>query len=65
MWRGGGEEGREYQSAFEKLKQMLSFSLVLLFPKGEEKFVLDMNASNIEIGAVLSQRQEGKKKVIK
>jgi len=34
------------------------------FPREEGKFILDTNASNIGIGAVLSQRQERKEKVI-
>lgn len=55
--------GDNCKNAFEKLKQMLS-SLILSFPKGEGKFLLNTDASNIGIGAVLSQKQEGKKKVI-
>lgn len=43
---------------------MLSSSPTLSFPKGEEEFILDTDASNIGVGAVLSQRQEGKEEVI-
>jgi len=56
--------GNECQSAFEKLKSMLSSSPVLFFPQGKEEFILDIDASNIGISAVLSQRQFGKEKVI-
>jgi len=54
----------ECQSAFDQLKCVLSSSPILSFPKEEEEFILDTDASNIGIGAVLSQRQEGKEKVI-
>jgi len=54
----------ECQNAFDQLKCVLSSSPVLSFPKEEEEFILDTDASNIGIGAVLSQRQEGKEKVI-
>jgi len=43
---------------------MLSSSPVLSFPEGKEEFILDTDASNIGIGAILSQRQFGKEKVI-
>lgn len=43
---------------------MLSSSPVLSVPKGEGEFVLDTDASNIGIGAVLSQIQNGKEMVI-
>jgi len=54
----------ECQSAFDQLKCVLSSSPILSFPKEKEEFILDTDASNIGIGAVLSQRQEGKEKVI-
>ena len=56
--------GIECQNAFEKLKLMLSSSPILSFPKGEGEFILDTDASNIGIGAVLSQRQFGNERVI-
>jgi len=37
---------------------------VLSFLREEGEFILDTDASNIGIGAVLSQKQEGKEKVI-
>lgn len=48
---------------FKILKQKLSFSLMLSFSRREGKFILDTNASNIKIGAALSQKQEGMEKV--
>lgn len=54
----------ESHRAFESLKQALTFSPVLSFPKSDGEFILDTDASNIEIGTVLLQRQEGEEKVI-
>ncbi|XP_011859544.1 PREDICTED: uncharacterized protein LOC105557028 [Vollenhovia emeryi] len=54
----------ECQCAFEKLKGVLSSSSVLSCPKQDGEFVLDTDASNIGIGAVLSQRCEGVERVI-
>lgn len=56
--------GNKYQNAFEKLKQMLSSSSILSFPKEEGEFVLDTDASNICIGTVLSLKQEEEERVI-
>jgi len=50
--------------AFEELKKRLISSPILSFPKEEGQFILDTDASNHGIGAVLSQVQEGKEKVI-
>lgn len=52
------------QRAFEELKRMLSSSPILAFPKKEGEFILDTDASNIGIGAVLSQKQGEEEKVI-
>lgn len=49
------------QKAFADLKRILS--LFYSFQKRRE-FVLNTDASNIEIDAVLSQKQDGKEKVI-
>jgi len=54
----------ECEKAFEKLKDVLSSSPILSFPKEEGEFILDTDASCIGIGAVLSQKQEGKERVI-
>ena len=51
--------------AMTKLKQELIASTVLAFPnKDGGEFILDTDASNTAIGAVLSQIQEGKERVI-
>jgi len=52
------------QNAFQELKRVLSSSPVLSFPREEGEFILDTDASRIGIGAVLSQKQDGKEKVI-
>ena len=43
------------QEAFEILKKALVSSSILSFAKGKGKFILDTDASNIGIGAILSQ----------
>jgi hypothetical protein len=50
---------QEQQTAFDVLKQALSSPPVLTYPTSEGTFVLDTDASNNAIGAVLSQIQPG------
>ncbi|XP_038064778.1 uncharacterized protein LOC119735148 [Patiria miniata] len=52
------------QLAFEQLKQRLTSALVLAYPKLDPEFILDTDASNSGIGAVLSQLQDGQERVI-
>ena len=54
----------ECQQAFEKLKQNLISSPILSFPTVDGEFILDTDASNHGLGAVLSQIQDGKEKVL-
>jgi hypothetical protein len=55
----------ECQTAFESLKHHLTSADVLTLPDPKcKEFVLDTDASNYAIGAVLSQTQGGKEKVI-
>ena len=54
----------ECQAAFEKLKTALISAPVLSYPRQDGKFILDTDASNEAIGAVLSQEQEGEERVI-
>ena len=58
MWKASQE------NAFKELKQRLTTAPVLAYPKREGKFILDTDASNHSIGAVLSQMQDGEEKVI-
>ena len=52
------------QDAFEALKSKLTTAPVLSYPMPEEgSFILDTDASNQSIGAVLSQEQEGEERV--
>lgn len=51
-------------AAFRELKKRLMSSPILCFPKDEGRFILDTDASNHGIGAVLSQVQDGVEKVI-
>lgn len=52
------------QEAFEKLKQKMISTPILSFPNETGEFILDTDASNHGIGAVLSQLQDGNEKVI-
>jgi len=51
-------------TAFEELKLRLTSSPILSFPTEIGQFILDTDASNHGMGAVLSQVQDGKEKVI-
>lgn len=48
------------QAAFEILKEKLCSAPILAFPKPGLKYILDTDASDVGIGAVLSQVQDGK-----
>lgn len=52
------------QEAFNKLMRALTISPILSFPKKEGQYVLDTDASNMGMGSVLSQIQDGQEKVI-
>lgn len=52
------------QASFETLKEMLTTAPVLGLPRDECPYVLDTDASNHGIGAVLSQIQDGKECVL-
>jgi len=54
----------ETQKAFEALKEVLTSPPVLAMPNDTGEFVLDTDACDRTIGAVLSQMQDGVEKVI-
>lgn len=55
---------KECEVAFETLKKLLTITPVLAYPTANDNFVLDVDASNTGLGAVLSQTQNGEEKVI-
>merc|ERR1711893_344723 len=54
----------ECQTAFETLKVKLTTAPILGFANMEDPFILDTDASDVAMGAVLSQVQNGQEKVI-
>ena len=53
------------QNAFDALKQSLTTAHILSYPMLQDQpFLLDTDASNVGVGAVLSQVQDGEEKVI-
>ena len=50
--------------AFETLRERLVSAPVLALPESEGRFLLDTDASDLNIGAVLSQIQRGEERVI-
>ena len=54
----------ESQKAFEDLKTALTTPPVLAMPTDNDEFILDTDASDYAIGAVLSQRQNGIERVV-
>jgi transposase InsO family protein/predicted aspartyl protease len=55
---------QECQEAFETLKEALITTPILSYPRAEGQYILDTDASNKALGAVLQQIQDGKEKVI-
>jgi O-acetyl-ADP-ribose deacetylase (regulator of RNase III)/transposase InsO family protein len=56
--------GEDQQLAFDTLKSHLSSAPCLSYPRSEGNFILDTDASDVSIGAELSQIQEGKERTI-
>ena len=55
----------EAKTAFEHLRNQLSTTPVLAYPDFEEEFILDTDASDSGIGAVLSQiDSQGRERVV-
>ena len=55
---------KDCAKAFETLKSHLTLTLILAYPDSSVKFILDTDASNESIGAVLSQCQDKMERVI-
>ena len=56
--------GPECQEAFEEIKRRLTQAPILGYPDPRLTYILDTDASATGVGAVLSQVQEGKERVI-
>jgi len=54
----------EYDESFEQLKNALVTSPVLAMPNDHDFFILDTDACDVSVGAVLSQVQDGMERVI-
>ena len=54
----------ECEEAFQKLKNCLVNTPILVYPDLTKPFILDTDASGVGIGAVLSQLQGGKERVV-
>ena len=54
----------EAKKTFQNLKQLLTSTPVLGYPDSRGEFVIDTDASNYGLGAVLSQTQDGVERVI-
>ena len=55
---------KKYQEAFDSLKSKLIQAPIFSFPNFSEPFILDTDASNTAIGAVLSQHIDGQENVV-
>ena len=56
--------GDEQQKAFVELKNRLVTTPILGYPREKGRFILDTDASDTGLGAVLSQEQDGEERVI-
>jgi hypothetical protein len=54
----------EVEAAFKTLKGALCTAHILAYPQPGERFIVDTDASNVGIGGVLSQVQDGQKRVM-
>lgn len=55
---------KECETAFQALKEKLITAPILAYPQLGVEFILDTDASNYGIGAVLSQEDDGKERVV-
>jgi hypothetical protein len=54
----------EEETAFQSVKDALCTTSVLGYPQSGEKFIVDNDASNVGIGGIRSQVQDGQERVI-
>ncbi|GFW40401.1 retrovirus-related Pol polyprotein from transposon 412 [Trichonephila clavipes] len=60
-------EGRTFEEHLQniwKLKEALTSSPILIYPQPDKPFILDTDASNESVGAVLSQEIDGQERVV-
>jgi cbb3-type cytochrome oxidase cytochrome c subunit len=50
----------EVEAAFQTLKETLCTAPILAYPQPSEQFIVDTDASNVRIGGMLSEVQDGK-----
>jgi hypothetical protein len=50
----------QHEAAFEKLKQALVLTPILAFLDFEQPFIIQSDASNVAVGAVIGQMKNGK-----
>lgn len=53
----------EAQRAFKKLKDLFTSTPILILPDSNYHFLVEVHASNIGVGAVLSERAESNHKI--
>ena len=61
---GNGRRSDECNAAFQRLKSVLTLTPVLSYPLPGGRFVIDSDAKDRGIGAVLSQEQGGQERAI-
>jgi hypothetical protein len=54
----------EVEAAFQTLKEVPCTAPILAYPQPGERFVVNTDVNNTEIGGVLSPAQDGKQQVI-
>ncbi|GFU49392.1 hypothetical protein TNCV_2161901 [Trichonephila clavipes] len=55
---------KECEDSFLQLKEDLTSSPILIYPQPDKPFILDTDASNESVGAVLSQEIDGQERVV-
>ncbi|GFW99814.1 retrovirus-related Pol polyprotein from transposon 412 [Trichonephila clavipes] len=55
---------KECEDSFLQLKEALTSSPILIYPQPDKPFILDTDASNKSVGAVLSQEIDGQERVV-